>query len=180
ATDGTDVVIEAVRRASRDVLDRIKLDVHESGSTIVIDANRRESSWWPWRDKVVETDFDIKVPRKVDLDVDVFSAAVTIDGVEGSHTVHGFSSRIRLEEITGPVRANTFSGPVEISAKGWRGDQSVDVKTFSGNIPLRVPESAAGLVTFESFSGHLNSAVPMTLRSGSRRTLTAELGANAG
>ena len=34
-----------------------------------------------WRNNVVETDFDIKVPRRVDLDVSVFSASVTVQGV---------------------------------------------------------------------------------------------------
>jgi hypothetical protein len=41
-----------------------------------------------------------------------------------------------------------------------------------------VPENAAGLVRFNSFSGHLNSDIPLTLKSGNHRTLTAELGAN--
>jgi DUF4097 and DUF4098 domain-containing protein YvlB len=179
ATDGGDVVIDAERRATRDRLDHIKLDVYQDGSTIVIDTNHRDSSWWSFRDNVVETDLDIKVPRKVDLDVHVFSAPVVIEGVEGTHRVHGFSSRITLDDVTGPVTADTFSGPVEIRAKGWRDAQDVDVKTFSGHITLRLPESANGTVSFNSFSGRLNSAIPLTLKTSGRRNLTAELGANA-
>src|SRR5262249_29024269 len=65
-----EIVIDAVRRATKDRLDRIKLDIHTSGSnTVVVDANQRDSSWWDFvgGNHVVETDFDIKVPRQTQL-----------------------------------------------------------------------------------------------------------------
>lgn len=179
-TDGNEVVLDAVRRASRSRLDHIKLDAHAEGSTVYVDANRRDSSWWITNNNVVETDFDIKVPRQTNVNVQVFSASVTIDGVEGRYDVGGFSSRINLVDAVGPIKAHTFSGPIEIRAKRWQDDQNLDVDTFSGNITLRVPEDASGLITFNSFSGHLNSDIPLTLKNGNRRSLRAELGAKAG
>jgi DUF4097 and DUF4098 domain-containing protein YvlB len=50
------------------------------------------------------------------------------------------------------------------------------VDTFSGGIELHVPESARGTVTFNSFSGRLNSEMPLTMHSSSRRAIKAELG----
>jgi len=180
ATGDSQVVIDAVRRGSRERLDHIRLDISSQGSTVIVDANKRDSSWSWGKNNVVETDFDIKVPRRTNLDVDVFSAPITVEGVEGSYKIHGFSSRIRLHEVTGSIDAHTFSGPVEIRAKGWQDGQRVDVDTFSGDITLRVPASATGTVRFNSFSGHLNSDIPLTLRNGSRRSLTAELGKGGG
>jgi DUF4097 and DUF4098 domain-containing protein YvlB len=182
ASDRSEVVIDAVRRGTRERLDHIKLDISTQGSTVVVDANRRDPSWRRWFDNnnVVETDFDIKVPRRTNLDVNIFSAPVSIEGVEGTHAVHGFSSRVSLNDVTGSVQAHTFSGSVEIRAKGWQDGQNIDVDTFSGNIVLHVPDSARGTVTFNSFSGHLNSEVPLVLHSSNRRSLRAELGAGAG
>ena len=180
ASDKNEVAVEAVRHASRDRLDRIKLNIHREGSTLVIDTNHREYSWWDGiRNNVVETDLDIAVPRRTNLDLNTFSAAITVDGVEGSSRVHGFSSRIQLNDITGSVRAHTFSGPVDIRSKNWQDHQSITVDTFSGNIQLHVPENARGHVTFNSFSGRLNSEMPLTLHSSSRRNLSAELGGGA-
>ena len=180
ASDKNEVAVEAVRHASRDRLDRIKLDIHREGSTLVIDTNHREYSWWDgMRNNVVETDLDIAVPRRTNLDLNTFSAAITVDGVEGSSRVHGFSSRIQLNDITGSVRAHTFSGPVDIRSKNWQDHQSITVDTFSSNIQLHVPENARGHVTFNSFSGRLNSEMPLTLHSSSRRNLSAELGGGA-
>jgi putative adhesin len=177
--DRREVVIDAVRRGTRERLDRIALDIHTEGSnTVVIDANRRERSWFMFTGStVVDTDFDIKVPRRTSLDVSVFSSPVTVDGVEGAMKLNGFSSRLTLNDVAGSVRAHTFSGSIIVRAKAWEPSQSVDLDTFSGNIELHVPENARGRVSFNSFSGHLNSEMPLTLRSGGgRRSLTAELG----
>jgi hypothetical protein len=178
ATDGDEVVVNALRRAPRERLDHIKLDIHGDSSNVYIDANHRDTTWWQFRNNVVETDFDIKVPRRVDLDISVFSAPVTVRGVAGTHRVSGFSSPITIEDAGGSVKAHTFSGSVEIQAKEWH-DQDVDVDTFSGNITLRLPEAARGRVTFNSFSGRLNSDLPLTLRNGGRRSLQADLGTTA-
>jgi DUF4097 and DUF4098 domain-containing protein YvlB len=120
------------------------------------------------------------VPRQTNLDLSVFSAPVTVIGVEGSHKAHGFSSRLQFEDVVGPVQARTFSGSVEIRAKAWRPDQTIDVETFSGNVELRVPEGARGAVSFNSFSGRFASNVPLTLRNSSRRSVRAELGGRGG
>ena len=181
AADAGEVVVDAVRRAPRSRLDRIRLDVHSEGArTVVIDANRRERSWWEFSgNNVVETDLDIKVPRRANLDVSVFSAPVTIDGVEGNHKLNSFSARLTLNEISGPVRAHTFSGPVQIREKSFEA-QTIDVQTFSGNIDVHVPESARAAISFNSFSGHLDSDMPLTVHTGTRRALRAELGGSGG
>jgi DUF4097 and DUF4098 domain-containing protein YvlB len=65
---------------------------------------------------------------------------------------------------------------VLIRAKSWEPNQAIEVDTFSGNVALHVPETARGSVSFNSFSGRLNSEMPLTLHSSSRRRLRAELG----
>src|SRR5437867_2230281 len=174
--DRQDASIDAVRRASRDRLDHIKLDIHTEGSTLVVNANRQDHSRWTRHNNVVDTELTISVPRQTSLDADVFSSPVTVDGLDGSHVVHGFSSRIRLDNIAGSVRVHTFSGSVDIRTRTWVPNQTVDVDTFSGSVDLHVPETAGGTVTFNSFSGHLNSDFPLTLRTSSRRSVRAELG----
>jgi hypothetical protein len=170
--------IEATRRADRERLDHIKLDIHTEGSTLVVNANHKDYANWSRHNRIVETDLDIKVPKRTNLEAEVFSAPLFATGLEGSHRVHGFSSRIRLEDMIGSIRAHSFSGSVEIAARNWQPDQLIDVDTFSGSINVRVPETARGTVTFNSFSGQLNSDVPLMLRTSSRRSLRAELGAS--
>jgi|GEM_PF-1646491 hypothetical protein len=183
ASDQPEVVIDAVRRAPRRRLERVQLDIRrESATVVVIDANRQDRSWFEFMggSNVVETDFDIKVPRRTDLDLSVFSSAVTVEGVEGSHRAHSFSGRLALNDVSGPIRAHTFSGAVVIREKAWNDEQTIEVDTFSGNVELHVPDSARGSVSFNSFSGRLNSVMPLTLHSSNRRSLRAELGGGGG
>jgi putative adhesin len=158
AYEGAEVVIDALRRADRDRLANITLDVQKEGNTIVVDANRRDRSWSDRDNNVVETAFDIKVPRRTNLDLQVFSSPVEVSGVEGSQKVHSFSAGVRLNGV------------------GWTPRQSIDVETFSGSIEVQLPAAANATVSFNSFSGDLKSDIPLTLRSSSRRSFTAELG----
>src|SRR5437773_3059851 len=71
-TDRQDASIDAVRRAPRERLDHIKLDIHTEGSTLVVNANRQDYSGWHWsrNNRVVDTEFTISVPRRTNLDAD--------------------------------------------------------------------------------------------------------------
>jgi DUF4097 and DUF4098 domain-containing protein YvlB len=179
AADRSDVSIDAVRRWPRERLDAVKLDISsESSNLLVIDANHRDRSWLEFsgRNHVIETDFDITVPRRTSLDISVFSSPVTIRGVEGTQKVHTFSSRLQLDDVSGPVEAHSFSGSIEIRTRDWAPHQALDVHTFSGNIEVHVPEAAQANVAFNSFSGHLVSVVPVVLNRSSRRGVRARLG----
>jgi DUF4097 and DUF4098 domain-containing protein YvlB len=81
-----------------------------------------------------------------------------------------------LSNAIGPVQAHTFSGSVEIHQARWLDPQTIDVDTFSGSVELRVPGDARGDVTFNSFSGRLDSTIPLMMHSSSRKSVRAELG----
>ena len=152
---GDQVVIKAVRRATRDRLDDIKLEITQSGSTIEVDANHRVVE--RRNDNVVETDFDIQVPARTRLDIKTFSAPVTVVGVMGSHNIDGFSSDVAVE------------------ASEWAEGNDLDINTFSGNVRLRLPENARGNIDFNTFSGKFESELPVTLNNSSRRNFRGAL-----
>src|SRR5688572_5236895 len=137
---GNQVVIKAVRRATRERLDDIKLEITQSGNVIDIDANHRVVE--RRNDNVVETDFDIQVPSQTRLDLHTFSAPVVVAGVAGDLEVEGFSSDIRLTDVSGPKRVKTFSGGVEVEARNWTDGDDMQVNTFSGDVTLRLRASA--------------------------------------
>ena len=177
-TDRPEVSIDALRHGTAAQLERVKLDIRTEGSSVVVDADRHDNSWFNWagRSNVVDTDLNVKVPRRTNLEIHVFSSPVDVTGVEGTHSVHGFSSPVKLDGVAGSVRARTFSGPVEIRERSWTDDENIDVDTFSGQIDLFLPDSARGTVNFHSFSGRLTSDVPLALNTTSRRTVSAKLG----
>jgi DUF4097 and DUF4098 domain-containing protein YvlB len=172
-TSAGQVVIKAVRRATRERLDDIKLEITQSGNVIEIDANHRIVE--RRNDNVVETDFDIQLPSQTKLDLRTFSAPITVTGVSGDMTVDGFSSEIRLDNVAGPKRIKTFSGGVHVQAAQWTDGDDVNVETFSGDVTLRLPDAARGDINFDSFSGTFQSDLPVTMTSSSRRNFRGAL-----
>jgi DUF4097 and DUF4098 domain-containing protein YvlB len=172
-TSGNQVVIKAVRRATRERLNDIKLEITQNGNVIDIDANHRVVE--RRNDNVVETDFDIQVPTEVKLDLRTFSAPVTVTNVNGDVVVEGFSSAIQLTDVSGPKRVKTFSGEVRVQANTWDDGHNMNVNTFSGDVILRLPATARGDIVFDSFSGSFNSDLPVTLSSSSRRNFRGAL-----
>lgn len=164
-TSGTTVEVHAVRRATRERLENIKLDMTQNGSSLTIEANRRASGWRDENNNVVETDFDIKVPSGISLDIDVFSSKVDVRGV------------------TGEIEVNTFSGNIEVDATDAAQMPELTAETFSGDIETRVSAAAAAKVRFNSFSGSVRSDLPISGLNGSRRgrsDVSGEIGGGAG
>lgn len=174
------VVIAATRRATRERLDTIKLDIRASGSEIVIDANKRDSAWKNRDNNVVDTEFDISVPADTRLDIEAFSSGVRVEGVQGQQKIHTFSGEIDVRGGTAPLELQTFSGDVEVQVLDAGATADLQVETFSGGIRAHLPEHASGTVRFNSFSGGLKSDLPLTLESGGRRNLRARLNNGAG
>jgi DUF4097 and DUF4098 domain-containing protein YvlB len=152
---GDQLIVKAVRRATRERLQDIKIEITQSGNTIEVDANHRLVE--RRNDNVVETDFDIQVPARARLDIKTFSAPVTIVGVHGSQNIDGFSSEITIE------------------ASEWGDGTDLDVNTFSGDVRLRLPASTKANIDFNSFSGRFESDLPVTLNTSSRRNFRGAL-----
>jgi hypothetical protein len=152
---GDQLVVHAVRRATKDRLADIKLEITQAGSTIEVDANHRLVE--RRNDNVVETDFEITVPARTRLDIKTFSAPVIVIGVNANQNIDGFSSEVTIE------------------SSEWGDGTDIDVNTFSGDVHLRLPASARGNIDFNSFSGHFESDLPVTLNTSSRRNFRGAL-----
>ena len=149
-----DVAIRAVRRAPRERLDHIKLEIRETASGVSIEANKKDDTWREKNENVVETEFDIQVPQDVKLDIDVFSSDIRITGVNGGQNLKTFSGEIEVADALGSVEAETFSGDIEV----------------------KLAQGAGGRLEFDSFSGSLTADAGMTTRSASRRQTSGTIG----
>jgi len=152
------VVVHAVRRAPRERLEGIRLEIDASASDISIEANKKTGDWDERDNNVVETEFEIEVPERATLDVNAFSSDVRVAGTLGKLKLHTFSGEIHVDAAAGPL----------------------DVETFSGDIEVGLAPSTSGRVDFDSFSGSLDTDMPMTYRTGNKRHITGDVGTAGG
>src|SRR5258708_29781408 len=150
----SDIVVHAVRRAPRERLEHIRLEIVETGSGVSIEANKNDDSWREENNNVVETELDIQVPVDVSLNVNVFSSDVLVKDVRGDQRLH------------------TFSGEIEVG--GAEGE--LDAESFSGAIAISLVQSASASTDFDSFTGSLPSHLPLCYRSPSRRHVRGDIG----
>jgi len=150
-----DMAVHAVRHASRERLDHIKLEITETASGVSIEANKKDSDWRERDNNVVDTEFDIELPADVSVDIDAFS------------------SDVEVKDVRGRQRVKTFSGAVDLSG----GEKAITAETFSGDITVKLVQGASASVDFDSFSGDIKTSVPMSYRSTGRRHVRAEIGA---
>ena len=86
--------------------------------------------------------------------------------------VDAFSSDVRVEGLSGDQRIKTFSGTITV--QGLKGE--IDAETFSADIRVTLDSPTRGNVSFSSFSGSLDSDVPISMTSagGRRRSNNVE------
>ena len=178
--DVSQVTIDAVRRGEREQLDHIKLDVAVSGTTVTVEANKKDEGWEKRDKNVVETDFVIQVPRQTTLDVHAFSSAVFVSGVTAPQTLNTFSGRVEVQDGPASLRVKTFSGRVDLRFAADALEPEANIETFSGGIDLRVNDGIRGKLEFNTFNGDLRSDLPITLQRQSRRHLVGEIGGGGG
>ena len=151
----SDMVVHAVRRAPRERLDHIKLEITETASGVSIEANKKDGEWRDRDNNVVDTEMEIQLPIDVALDIEVFSSDVVV------------------KDVRGRQRIKTFSGDVQVGGA----EAALDAETFSGDIAVSLVQGASASVDFDSFSGSLKSDVAMSYRSSnSRRRIRGDIG----
>jgi DUF4097 and DUF4098 domain-containing protein YvlB len=116
------------------------------------------------------TDFELHVPRDIDVDVRGSSGNVRAEGLTGRAYVGTSSGDVRVLDATGPLTAGASSGDVDVEGYGGRdvsaragsGDVSVRTRAVpdrvravasSGDVTVVVPGSAAYRVDTRTGSG---------------------------
>lgn len=119
------------------------LDIKVSGT--------ENGNWFNWKsdNRMGSTVLNVRVPKGVSLDINVVSAPVTIDGLDGGKVnVESVSGRVRMNARTSSINFNTVSGSIDLS--GHVGD--AQLQTVSGDITA---PSVGSMLKAESVSGHM-------------------------
>lgn len=104
-------------------------------------------------DSRAHLDYEIKVPRRVNLEIATERGHIEIAGVQGGVSVETRSDRIKIRDVTGDIAAATVSGDIEL--EGIVGN--ANTQTVSGDTKVRLALGAEPKdMTFQSVSGDVD------------------------
>jgi len=158
---GNTVTIDATKNASdSDAIARTHIGIARDGDQIAVRTRYDENGGWFSRHNGASVTYDIRVPATLDVDVANVSGSVTMSGTAGN---------VRIEEISGPVRASigrvtasrnvrisSVSGPIDVVI-AKNSDVRVDGKTVSGPIRAFFPADMHKGFVGETLDGRVGS-----------------------
>lgn len=102
----------------------------------------------------VSVNFDVTVPRGVNVNAATVSGAVDVD-TDARATASAVSGSVTITALEVP-HASTVSGPVHATARGTSGD--ITVSSVSGNVRVSLPPGSGAHVSARSLSGRISAA----------------------
>jgi DUF4097 and DUF4098 domain-containing protein YvlB len=186
--DREECEIKAVKKISvtghtdkaREFLEEIKIRVEKTGKGIVVETEYPSSGLMNAIERLLggganmEVSYEIKLPRRADLEVRSVSGDVNLAGFEGKTEVELVSGNMKLEGLagkehlksvsgniwvkghTGPLYANTVSGDIEINQEQLQASDSIECNSISGEIVFRLPADIGLDVDLGTISGTIS------------------------
>lgn len=113
-----------------------------------------KSAWFNWNNdtRMGSTSLEVRVPKGASLDIDVVSATVGIDGLDGGRIeTNSVSGKVRVNARSPDVDVETVSGSIELAGFA----QKVNLQTVSGDI---LAPSVGNEAELQTVSGRIRAA----------------------
>ncbi len=174
--DGDSVVVRAriqasagTESAARDLASRVRINF--DGGRVSADGPSTENreSWW--------VHFDIGVPRRTDLRLEVYNGPMDVEDVSGRLDLTSRNGPLSLDGVSGDVRARVRNGPLSVYLTGsrWEG-AGLDAESTNGPATLVIPERYSARLETGTTNGPMVLDYPMTLQGRIDRHITTTLG----
>src|SRR2546428_11191118 len=127
----------------------------------------------------MKVEYDVTVPRSMDLNVDNTNGAIEISDVRGTLQVSDTNGHIELVRCAGSVEAETTNGAVRAELTEVTAGKNMRLETTNGRITVTVPRSIAARVDASTTNGSISTELPVAMSSTRRRWRRAGSASNS-
>jgi hypothetical protein len=154
---------------ARELLGDVEL-AFEGGRLVARGADGGRREYWG-------VDWELSVPRAIDLDARAQNGGISIEDVTGDIEFDATNGGIHLAGVGGDVRGRTTNGGlhVELAGTQWEG-RGLDAQTTNGSVTLIVPDGYGAELETGTVNGGFDIDFPVTVRGRLGRTLRTTLG----
>ena len=164
-----EILVKAGRQKDAErFLDEVEIVVEGSGRRLRVEPDypdNRGSGLLDWifghRRPEVRVDFRLRVPRKVDLDVENVNGRVDVSDVQGDATIRVTNGAVDVRDLAGSLSAHTVNGSVKARLLEVPPDAEIELKTVNGSIRLYLPEDVSAEVEASTVNGGIDSDFPL-------------------
>lgn len=131
----------------------LAIDGSDDALTIKVKPQGKSSGWLNWSgdNSMAPSTLTLRVPKGASLHVNVVSAPLSIDGIDGGDiTVNTVSGKARINARTPSLSVNSVSGGIELAGHAGR----ADLQTVSGDILAPV---LGGTASLQTISGRIQA-----------------------
>ncbi|MGP1667417.1 MAG: DUF4097 family beta strand repeat-containing protein, partial [Rhodanobacter sp.] len=131
----------------------LTIEGNNSALTIKVRPQGKSSGWLNWgsTNNMAPSTLTLRVPQAASLEVNVVSAPLQIDGVEGGNIrINSVSGKVRINARTPSLEVDSVSGSIEVA--GYAGHATL--QTVSGDILVPVLGETG---TLETISGRIQA-----------------------
>lgn len=109
--------------------------------------------------------FEVRVPRRLDLEVETTNGPIDVAGVTGTMDLETTNGPITLDGVNGAVTARLQNGPLTVTLAGtsWEGT-GLDASTVNGPLTLRVPRDYNAKLETGTRNGPFHTDIPITVQ----------------
>jgi len=107
-------------------------------------------------------EYEVTVPRSMNLTIDNTNGAIVISEVRGSHHLSTTNGHIELTRCGGDVDAETTNGAIKADLNEVNPGKSIRLETTNGRITVGLPKSIAMRVDASTTNGSVSSDLPVT------------------
>jgi len=128
-------------------------------------------SWLAGMSVETRVNYEITVPRTMNLDVETVNGGVMASNVSGVLRFSTVNGRITIERCAGQLDASTTNGGIAAELTAVAPGRPVRLSTTNGRITVELPRTIAARIDAGTMNGSINSDLPVRTSSTDRHSL---------
>lgn len=118
---------------------------------------------WMFGDRIqAEVQYDLMVPRTMNVDVTNTNGSIRLSDVTGRHELDTTNGKIEVSRCGGSLDASTTNGSITAELQNVAKGQPLSFSTTNGRIEVTVPANLAVDVDAGTTNGSIHSDLPVT------------------
>jgi DUF4097 and DUF4098 domain-containing protein YvlB len=171
--------------ANKTIANLVNINADPNGLHIRTNNPKNEDGFFSWlagQSVHASVNYEITVPRSMNLDVETVNGTLAANGVTGALRFSTVNGRITLERCAGEVDASTTNGGIAAELTGMNPGRPVSLSTTNGRITVALPRTIAARVDAGTTNGSISSDIPLLASVSSKHSLRGTLngGGNGG